>query len=141
MSSVSISCLPPKPPPTRAASTRTRLCVEAEEPAERVAGEERHLGAAADDEAAVVVEPAERAMGFQRGVLHAVGDVGGLVHRVGGGEAGLDVAEPPWTAAATLRSGSWMRLSGALACRIGGAGAHRRFRVEDGGQQVVLDLR
>ena len=57
-SSISISCLPPNPPPTRRGEHAHLVAVEAEHVAQLVADQERHLGAGAEHQPAVLVEPA-----------------------------------------------------------------------------------
>ena len=70
MSSTNISCLPPKPPPTRSQNTRTLSGGKIEQVGQRAPRQERHLRAGADIEDSVGIDPGEAAMGFQRGVLH-----------------------------------------------------------------------
>ena len=59
MSSISISCLPPKPPPMRGLMTRIALTGEAERRRHDAAAVEGNLGRGADHEAPVGVEPGD----------------------------------------------------------------------------------
>ena len=66
---------------------------QAEQVAELLLHDERRLRAGADMQAAVLVAPGDRAVGFEMDVLHARGGVGPLVHGVGLGEAVGDAAD------------------------------------------------
>ena len=68
-SSVSISCLPPKPPPTRAANTRTWLRSRPKQRHELVPGQERGLGAGPQHQPPAV-QPADGGVRLQVHVLH-----------------------------------------------------------------------
>ncbi len=104
------SCLPPNPPPTRVATTRTRSRLKPEDPANLVPGQERHLRRRPQHQPSrrgadrirrrcrsggPAVEPADRGVRLKRDVLHPLGAEGPGVHHVGRREPGLGVAGHP----------------------------------------------
>ena len=95
-SSVSISCLPPKPPPTRSVKTWTLRGEQPEQIAELLLGDERRLRTGADVEAAVLAPPGDRAVRLQVDVLDARGRVGHLVDGVGLRETAATLPTSPW---------------------------------------------
>ena len=64
-----------------------------EEVGQRAPRQERHLRAGADVQDAVGIDPGEAAMGFQRGVLDALGGEGALIGDGGLRQRGRDIAE------------------------------------------------
>ena len=66
---------------------------EIEDIRQRATGQERRLGAGAHVEAAVGIDPGEAAMGFQRGMLDALGGERCLIGDRGLGQRGGDIAE------------------------------------------------
>ena len=66
---------------------------EIENIGQRAPRQERHLRAGADVEDAVRIDPGEAAMGFQGGVLDALGGEGAFIGHRGAGKRGCDIAE------------------------------------------------
>ena len=69
MSSISISCLPPKPPPIRGFITRMRFTGRPSSGATMRADVERDLCRGPEHEALILVEPADRDVRLDGGVL------------------------------------------------------------------------
>ena len=67
--------------------------IEAEQGAQGAPGQERGLRARTHVEATGVIEPGDCAVGFEMGVLDALGDVGSLVDEIGLRETPLDIAD------------------------------------------------
>ena len=102
--------------------------------------EKRGLRARANIEPTRFIEPANRAVRFQMGMLNARGDIGGLVHDVGLGKAFVDIADMAvdlghdislWVVDAGLRP---------LVVEDRRARLHRGFRIEHRRKQFVIDL-
>ncbi len=117
------------------------LRVEVEDARQVAAREERHLRGRPHDEPPVVVERRDGAVRLERRVLHAVGAVRGLVHDVGLREPALDVAELAVHLGDDVRLRPRDTRGGGVELGVHerGAGRHGRFRVDDGGQRLVLD--
>ena len=93
MSSVRTSCLPPKPPPTRPATTRIWSSGRPKTRQSVRRTRNGHLAGRADLEPAVVVDRGDGGVGLQRRVLHPLGAVGLLVDEVRRGEAAATSAQ------------------------------------------------
>ena len=126
---------------THALAEHADFCrIEAENLAQRPPREKRRLRARANIEPTRFIEPADRAVRFQMGMLNARGDIGGLVHDVGLGKAFVDIADMAvdlghdislWVVDAGLRP---------LVVEDRRAGLHRGFRIEHRRKQFVIDL-
>jgi hypothetical protein len=118
---------------------------QAEHPADLVAGEERNLGGGPQHQPPGGFQPADRGVRLQRDVLHPLGTERRRVHRVGRRERRLRVAGLAVDLGADVARPRGVRL-GAPARRDRGIGVqqrrarrHRRDRVGDGGQHLVVD--
>ena len=140
MSSVSISCLPPKPPPTR--SRKRALCRAADRtgPTSAIARQKRRLRTGADIQAAVVVEPADGAMRLQMRVLHPLDGIDAFVDEVGLGEAGFDVADVAMQFGDDIALGVGDARGRRFVVQQRRARPHRLLGVEHGGQDFVDHL-
>ena len=113
-SSVRTSCLPPKPPPTRPATTCTRSSVQPEHPAQGAPDQERNLAGGTDLEPAFGINGGDGRVGFKGHVLDALGPVGLFVDEVCGCETHpprfpvRNAAQPPRCGPAG-RSARWRR--------------------------------
>ena len=92
MSSTNISCLPPKPPPTRSQNTRT---LSGARPKRSASARRVRNGTWVLERmlrTPVGIDPGEPAMGFERRVLDALGGEGALIGDGGLRQRGRDVA-------------------------------------------------
>ena len=92
-SSESISCLPPKPPPTRSVKTARRAGRRPNRWQSFCWAMNGRLRARADMQPAVLAAPGDRAVRLQMDVLHPRGRIGHLVDGVGRREAVGDAAD------------------------------------------------
>ena len=141
MSSTNISCLPPKPPPTRSQNTRTLSGGKIEEVRQRASGQERHLCAGADIEDSIGIDPGEAAMGFQRGVLHPLRRERTLIGDRGLRQCARDIAKFAMDfrddVAGCVGDAVCERL---VAVKHGCTRRNRRRRIEHRRQYFILDL-
>ncbi len=114
--------------------------IESEDEAELGLDDERALDARADVIAAVVAPPADRLHRLEMHVLLARRVVGVLVDRVGLAEALLDAADLAVQLEKDVLLGMHRARELALIVQLRRAGPHRFLGIEDGRQNLVLDL-
>ena len=111
-----------------------------EHAAQRVAGEERDLAAGADHEPPVLVQPSDRPVGLELRVARAGGAPLAAHGGRAGGEGGVDVAVPAVDGEDHVAGGILHPVAGgAIGMDHRCAGTAGELRVEDRGQDVVLD--
>ncbi len=115
--------------------------VEVEHAGELVARQERHLGAGADDQAPVGVDPAEGAVGLELRVRDTAGLPGAVDAHGTVGEGGGDVAADLLVQHGddVARGVGHTVVRRAVGMQQGSAGGARLLRVEHGRQHLVLD--
>ena len=129
MSSTNISCLPPKPPPTRSQNTRTLSAGRLKQVGQRAPCQERHLRAGADIEDSVGIDPGKAAMGLQRGMLHPLRRERTLIGDGGLRQRAATSPNSPWISATILRLAFATRFS--ASCRRAARGRQVRSRRQD----------